>query len=149
MTFGSYIVGTWETRFTIRTYIQIINPTSIDPLSILVAFFDHGEQVKVCIKEKLSSNDLCEIGVTENLPDLQGYGLVKIFSHQNDEVRPGIVGYQRRSLFIAGGGTALAFAESPLTAVTNWKGDDSIQKEYEQVRDKCIEKQAFIDFRCP
>ena len=154
MTFGAYIVGTWEKRLGIHTYLHIINPTLIDPLSILVAFFDHGEQVRMCIKETLSSNDLCEIDVSANLPNLEGYGLVKIFSHQNEIIQPGIVGYQRRALLLPGPGgpeasMALAFAESPLTAVQDWDEENPIQNEYEQVRNKCIDEGLFIDFECP
>ncbi len=152
MSFSGYLVGTWEKRGGVLTYLQIINPiinhmpgnAQPENLEILIAFFDANEQLKMCITEKLSPNDMCEIDVSndERLANLEGdYGVVKIFSYLRNTdsptgtVVPGIVGYQRRASLVAQPPTAiaLAFAESPLAAVQM----EFAQVEYDYVYDGC------------
>lgn len=132
MSFGAYLVGTWESRFGVGTSLQIINPT-VDLLDITVAFLDADERFIRCMKLELSPNKMEEIIVPE-LKLGPPYGVVKIISHKDGEIRRGIVGFQRHVLAIPRP-TEVAFSEAPLAA---------IPMEYAKA-----EYKRFLEHHCP
>lgn len=131
MSFSAYLVGTWEKRFGIQTSLQIINPT-LDYLEVTVAFLDSNEEFLKCVhsKEPLSPNKLWEV----NTPALdEKFGVVKIISHVGQEVKPGIVGFQRHALVVPSA-QEVAFSEAPLAAVPM----EYAQAEYNRFMEKCF-----------
>jgi hypothetical protein len=106
--FSSYLVGMYDKRDA-TTVLQIINPTAND-LEVYIAFFDANEKPLLCIKDKLSHNDLLEIDVNKLKLDAT-YGVVKIVSLREKKPVPGIVGFQRHIF------PKLGITESNLAAV--------------------------------
>ncbi len=128
--FSAYLVGIWERRLGVRTTLQIVNPT-LDHLEVVVAFLDDNENFVHCIRSEkaLSPNDMWEIIV----PDLKPlFGVVKIVSHKNGEVHPGIVGFQRHILAIPRP-TEVAFSEAPLAAIPM----QYAQPEFDRIQKHC------------
>ena len=118
MSFGAYLIGSWEGRLGVGTSLQIINPMVYD-LNIRIAFLDENEHFLLYKSYELSPNDLVEI----NVPELKlsaKFGVVKIISHKNGNVKEGIVGFQRQILLAAfEKDVEVAFSEAPLSAVPN------------------------------
>lgn len=132
MSFSSYLVGNYEKRFGVGTTIQIINPTTLS-LDVVVAFFDADERFQVCRRKRLSANDMWEIIVPKELPDLEPeFGVVKIISHRDGTVKRGIVGYQRHILVVPRE-SEVAFSEAPLAAVPHAYAE----REYERIAVHC------------
>ena len=130
MSFGAYLVGSWENRFGINTTIQIINPTT-NRLQVTVAFLDNEEEFLECVTKELSANDVWEIFVPrlEKGPE---FGVVKAISHWSEQVKSGIVGFKRHFLVVPSEKEA-AFSESPLAAVPK----EIAVLEYNIFREKC------------
>ena len=126
MSFSAYLVGTWEGRFGIGTTLQIINPT-LDDIDVIVAFLDDNEEFIRCKRSRrpLTPNKMWEIIVT-GLE--RQFGVVKIISHKNGEVKPGIVGFQRHVI-----PRPTTFSEAPLAAIPMTYA----QPEYERILAHC------------
>jgi hypothetical protein len=130
MNFSAYLTGSWENRSGVGTKLQIINP-SLNNLEILVAFFDsHGNFLR-CVRseESLLPTGMWEIKIPEMEVD---FGVVKVVSHINGEVKAGLVGFQRRFLSVKTPMDA-PFSESQLSAIPMSKA----QKIFDTIIESC------------
>lgn len=138
MSFSAYLVGTWENRRQpVSTILQIINPT-LDDLDVMVAFFDSNENPVRLVRSSdsvdpkigghggpLTPNDMWEINILGLQPPLGEqfgkFGVVKIISSQNKEVKEGIVGFQRQVVAVniptIPPDPEIALSEAPLAAI--------------------------------
>lgn len=116
MSFGAYLVGTYEKRFGIGTVLHIINPTTQE-LDVVMAFFDDKENFQTCRKDKLTPNDLWEIIVPVNVIVTPEFGVVKILSYQDNKPAEGIVGYQMKILLEPNLRGPKTFSETVLASV--------------------------------
>lgn len=119
MSFGVYLVGTFETRLGIFSQFQIVNPTA-EQIELLAVFLNPGGTVLACRKAELNPNALWEIDSIQLGKALKSetFGVAKFFSRRDEKLYPGIVGFQR--LVAAGPGSKVDYAalgESNLAAV--------------------------------
>lgn len=132
MSFSSYLVGTYEKRFNVGTTFHVINPTT-DEMEVVAAFFDADQKFQKCLRKHLTPNDLWEIIVPRDLPELQPeVGVVKILSHRGGRAQPGIVGFQRHVLAVPRP-TEIAFSEAGLAAIPH----EHAQPEYDRIQVHC------------
>ncbi|MBN1966236.1 MAG: hypothetical protein JW910_16430 [Anaerolineae bacterium] len=135
MSFGAFLVGTWERRFGIITNFQVINPT-VEALTVHIAFCDTNGAVLGCNSLRLHPNETWEIPTPELDSNLQ-FGAVKIFSHDGEGMsKLGIVGYKRHILAVPAP-AEVAFSEAPLAAVFPAGERDYPQEELDLILPQC------------
>ncbi len=134
MSFSSYLVGSFEKRLGVLTQFQIINPTT-QLLEIHAIFLNDSGVVEGCVRVELGPNALWETDTGKLADKLKtDYGVAKFFSLRDGEIKPGIVGVQRR--LAAGPGHPVdyaAFAESNLAAVP----EDISRDDYNYIGPMC------------
>lgn len=132
--FSSYLVGTYEIRFGMFTMLQIINPTALDDLEVIVALFDADENVQICGRYVLSANDMEVINIAKVKDEMANVGVIKIFSHRDGRPARGIVGFQRQVL-----PSHPVFSETVLAAVPTEVAEEELPTIMNQCEGKWFE----------
>lgn len=118
MSFGAYLVGTFEKRLGILTQFQVVNTTARQ-VELLAVFVDRTGTVIICERARLNPNALWERDTAQLAEALRPEaGVAKFFSLVDETPEPAIVGFQRRAAAGPFGGVNYAaFGESNLAAI--------------------------------